>query len=120
MKYLLMTYFDESNASRITRPAMEKFMMEVGALTEELTRKGQLVDTRGLAPTTTATTVRVRNGKRMVTDGPFAETREALGGFFLIDVKSLDEAIEIAARLPSTRGGSTEIRPLAAWNPDLE
>ncbi|MEW5853813.1 MAG: YciI family protein [Myxococcota bacterium] len=117
MKYLLMTYFEERDASRITPAEMKKFMEEVSALTSELEKNGQLLDTHGLQPTSTATTVRVRNGKRMVTDGPFAETREALGGYFLIDVKTLDEAIDIAARLPSTRGGSTEIRPIATYSP---
>jgi hypothetical protein len=82
-------------------------------LGDELRAKGEMVGGDELAPTTTATTVRVSDGERLVTDGPFAETKEQLGGYFLVDVEDLDRAIEIAARIPAARLGSVEIRPIA-------
>ena len=86
--------------------------MESAQLTHELHASGQYLAAAPLHPTSTATSVRVRDGKRLVTDGPFAETREQLGGYFLIDAKDLDEAIGIAARIPGARLGTIEIRPV--------
>ena len=86
--------------------------METVELSEELTSRGQYVAGHPLYPASAATSVRVRNGKRLVTDGPFAETREQLGGYMLIDVKDLDEAIDIAGRVPGARWGTVEVRPV--------
>jgi hypothetical protein len=86
---------------------------EYGQLREELSAKGKFVGGNQLATTTMATSVRVREGKRVVTDGPFAETKEQLGGYFLVDATDLDEAIAIAARIPSARNGTIEVRPVA-------
>ena len=85
---------------------------EYGKLTEDLKKSGQLRAGDALQPTTTATTVRVRDGKRLTTDGPFAETKEQLGGYYLVEAKDLDEAIAIAARIPGARHGSIEVRPV--------
>jgi len=87
-----------------------------GALTQEMEQKGVLVAGDGLYPTATATTVRVRDGERDVTDGPFAETKEQLGGFYVLDVKDLDEAIEWAAKIPGSQVGSVEIRPVMVFD----
>jgi hypothetical protein len=87
-----------------------------GALTQEMQEKGVLVAGEGLYPTPTATTVRVRDGERSVTDGPFAETKEQLGGFYVLDCKDLDEAIEWAAKIPGAQFGSIEIRPVMVFD----
>jgi len=93
-------------------PEQQQLMAEYGQLTAQLKGSGQYVAGHRLHPVSSATSVRVRNGQRSVTDGPFAETREQLGGFYLIDAKNLDEAIEIAGRIPSARFGTIEIRPV--------
>ena len=97
MKYMLLIYFDEQTLSETEREAC---YVESTQLAQEIKSKGQYLAANPLHPTSTATSVRVRDGKRFVTDGPFAETREQLGGYFLIDAKDLDEAIGIAARIP--------------------
>jgi hypothetical protein len=112
MKYLLLIYADE-DAWESTDPEGRAAMYEeYGAVAAELTETGQLLGGDELAPTSSATTVRVADGERMVTDGPFAETKEQLGGYFLVDVPDLDAAIAIAARIPAARHGSIEVRPL--------
>jgi hypothetical protein len=109
MKYMLLIYTDEKVW---TEAEHEKCRAESTQLTHELNAKGQYLLAAPLHPVATATSVRVRNDKRMVTDGPFAETHEQLGGFYLIDAKDLDEAIAIAARIPPARKGTVEVRPV--------
>ncbi|MGI6454175.1 MAG: YciI family protein [bacterium] len=109
MKYMLLIY---STESVWTEEQREKCMAESTELCHELNRKGQYVGASPLHPVAMATSVKVREGKRLVTDGPFAETTEQLGGYYLIDVSGLDEAIEIAGRIPAARKGTVEIRPV--------
>jgi hypothetical protein len=112
MKYMLLCYDDEKAWENAGQPVHFAAMQEAVALTHELDRKGQYLMASPLQPTSTATSVRVRDGKPVISDGPFAETREVLGGFYLIDVANLDEAIKIAARHPGQRFGGVEIRPV--------
>jgi len=109
MKYMMLVYLDEQAMSESER---EHCYMESAQLTQQLNSSGQYLDASPLHPVSTATSVRVREGKRLVTDGPFAETREQLGGYYLIDAKDLDEAIRIAERIPPARFGTVEIRPV--------
>jgi hypothetical protein len=109
MKYMLLIYLDEQALSEAERTHCYK---ESAELAHQLKASGQYLGTAPLHPTSTATSVRMREGKQLVTDGPFAETREQLGGFFLIDAKNLDEAIGIASRIPGGRWGTVEIRPV--------
>jgi hypothetical protein len=109
MKYMLLIYLDENALSESER---EQCYKESAQFSHQLNASGQYVAAAPLHPISTATSVRVRDGKRLVTDGPFAETREQLGGFFLIDARDLDEAIGIAARIPAGRWGTVEIRPV--------
>jgi hypothetical protein len=112
VKYMLLCYDDEQAWERQGQNAMQEAMGEAVRLTHELDAKGQYILAAPLHAVSTATSVRVRDGKRVVTDGPFAETKEHLGGFYLIDAKDLDEAIGIAARHPGARLGTVEIRPV--------
>jgi hypothetical protein len=112
MKYMLLCYDDGPAWEQAGEAAHAAAIEEAVALTHELNAKGQYVMASPLQPTSTATSVRVREGQRLITDGPFAETREHLGGFYLIDARDLDEAIGIAARHPGARLGTVEIRPL--------
>jgi len=112
MKYLLLIYDEEQTWQALGEAAQQPIYGEYRQLIEELTSKGQFLAGSQLQPTSTATSIRVRDGKQMVTDGPFAETREQLGGYFLIEAKDLDEAISIAGRVPSARMGTIELRPL--------
>jgi hypothetical protein len=109
MKYLLLIYMDEQALNQAER---EHCYVESTQLAHELKSNGQFLATAPLQPTSTATSVRVRDGKTLVTDGPFSETREQLGGFFLVEAKDLDAAIGIAARIPGARVGAVEIRPV--------
>ena len=109
MKYMLLIYTDEHALSETER---QQCYAESRQLAHEIKASGQYLAANPLHPTSMATSVRVRNGKRLVTDGPFAETREQLGGYFLIDAKDLDQAIGIAARIPMARKGTVEIRPV--------
>ena len=109
MKYMLLIYADENAWTDAER---EKCYVESTQLAHALNSSGQFLGTSPLQPVSTATSVRVREGKPLVTDGPFAETREQLGGFFMIEAKNLDEAIGIAARIPGARKGTVEIRPV--------
>src|SRR5260370_28586490 len=108
MRYLLLVYLDEKALNETER---EECYKESTQLTHDLNATGKYLAAAPLHPVSTATSVRVRDGKRLVTDGPFAETREQLGGYFLIDAHDLDEAMGIAARLPGARKGTIEIRP---------
>lgn len=109
MKYLLLIYSDEKAWTDLER---EHCYRESKQLAHELNEKGQFLATSPLQGVATANSVRVRDGKRLVTDGPFAETREQLGGYFLIDVKDMDEAIAVAERIPGARKGTVEVRPV--------
>jgi hypothetical protein len=109
MKYLLLIYTEETAWKEGEREAC---FAESTRLTHELHAKKQYLGAAPLHPVATATSVRVRDGKRLVTDGPFAETREQLGGFFLIDAADLDEAIAVAGRIPGARKGTVEVRPV--------
>ena len=109
MKYLLLIYMDENAMSDTER---EHCYVESAQVAQDLHTKGQFVASAPLHPVATATSVRVRDGKSLVTDGPFAETREQLGGFYLVNAQDLDEAIAIATRIPGARVGTVEIRPI--------
>jgi hypothetical protein len=110
MKYMLLIYLDENSAPDET--AREHCYNESRQLAHELSSKGQFLGSNPLYPTSSATTVQVRDGKSLVTDGPFAETREQLGGYFLIEAENLDAAIGVAKRIPGARFGTVEIRPV--------
>ena len=112
MKFMLLCYDDERAWECEGKEALEQAMGEAVRLTHELHAKGQYLAASPLHPVSTATSIRVRGGQRLVTDGPFAETREVLGGYYLIDVNDVNEAIEIAARHPGARFGAVEIRPV--------
>ena len=109
MRYMMLVYLDEQALDETER---EQCYADSVQLTQELNSSGHYLAAAPLHPTSTATSVRVRDDKRLVTDGPFAETREQLGGYYLIDAKDLDEAIGIAARIPGARRGTIEIRPV--------
>jgi hypothetical protein len=109
MQYLLLIYSNEAQTASQDRNAL---MNDYRTFTQSIVQGGQFKAGDGLQPTSTATTVRVRDGKSLTTDGPFAETREQLGGYYLIEAKNLDEAITIAARVPSAKFGSIEVRPV--------
>lgn len=109
MKYMLLIYADEKVW---TEPEREQCYGESTELAHQLRSKGQYLSASPLQPVATATSVQVRNGRPLVTDGPFAETREQLGGYFMIEAKNLDEAIEIAGKIPGARKGTVEIRPV--------
>jgi hypothetical protein len=109
MRYMLLVYLDEQALDETER---ELCYGESVKLTQDLHSSGQYLDAAPLYPTSTATSVQVRDGRRLVTDGPFAETREQLGGYYMIDAKSLDEAIGIAERIPGARFGTVEVRPV--------
>jgi hypothetical protein len=109
MKYMLLIYSDPSAFN----PADgEKIMGEYMAFTQEILDSGEMVAGDPLQGSETATTVRLRNGKKATTDGPFAETKEVLGGYYVVDVKDLDRAIELAAKIPDARTGGIEVRPI--------
>ena len=109
MKYMLLIYADEQAWTESERQQCYKDSTDIA---HQLKANGQYVAASPLQPVATATSVRVRNGRPMVTDGPFAETREQLGGYFLIDARNLDEAIAIAGKIPGARKGTVEIRPV--------
>jgi hypothetical protein len=112
MQYLLLIYNNERNWTDASEADVSTLMGDYRAFTESIAKSGHYKGGNALQPTNTATTVRVRNGKRQTTDGPFAETREQLGGYYLVDAKDLDEAIGIAARIPGALTGGIEVRPI--------
>ncbi|MGH7531547.1 MAG: YciI family protein [Gemmatimonadales bacterium] len=116
MRYLCLIYEDQKQANDIPQAEMEKLIGEYNAYTESIKQSGNYLGGDALQPTSTATTVRVRNGKLSTTDGPFAETKEQLGGYYLIEARDLNEAIRLAARIPSARWGSVEVRPIMEFD----
>jgi hypothetical protein len=112
MKYLCLIYSDESQWARMSKAEIDALMGDYFTFTQDIQKSGHFVAGDELQPTQSATTVRVRNGKVSTTDGPFAETKEQLGGYYLINAKDLNDAIQVAARIPSAQGGSIEVRPL--------
>lgn len=112
MQYMLLIYADEADWESYSEEERRAIYAEYGKLNGELRAQGKLISGDELQPISTATTVRVRKGETLVSDGPFAETKEALGGYYLIDAESLDEAIEWAGKIPSARSGTIEIRPV--------
>lgn len=115
MKYLLLMYADESIGSKFSKEELQAAAKTWAEFRKEVAASGALISSNGVAPGTSATTVRVRNDKTLITDGPFAETHEQLGGYLLVDCQDLDEAIGWAEKIPTARYGSIEIRPL--WAP---
>ncbi len=112
MKYLLLIYHDEQSWDAITESERQQIYADYRKLRDELQKSDRFVTGSQLQPISTATSVRVRDGKELVTDGPFAETHEQLGGYFLVEAENLDEATSIAARIPSAKTGTIEVRPL--------
>src|SRR5450755_382557 len=112
MKYMLLIYDEEQKWATMSAGERQQMFMEYGKFTEDIKASGQYLDGAPLHPTSSASSVRLRDGNRMVTDGPFAETREQLGGYYLVNAKDLDEAIGLAARIPSARLGTIEVRPV--------
>jgi hypothetical protein len=112
MRYMLLIYGSEAAAAKASPADDAAMFKEYDVFTKELTARGTMKGGEALQPTGTATTVRVRNGKHATTDGPFAETKEQLGGYYIVDVKNLDEAIGAASMIPGAKVGSIEIRPI--------
>ena len=117
MKYLCLIFDEEKTFATMPKSQLDALMDEYRDFGESLRKTGHYVNGSQLAPTSSASTVRVRNGKMSVTDGPFAETKEQLGGYYLIEAADLNEALQIASRIPSARMGSIEVRPLIEGRP---
>jgi hypothetical protein len=116
MQYLLMIYQNEAEYAKNDAATSQKMLGEYQTFTQSIIQSGNFKAGDRLQPTTTATTVRVREGKTLTTDGPFAETREQLAGYYMVDAKDLDSAISIAARIPGAKIGSIEVRPIWVYN----
>ncbi len=116
MKYLCLIYDDEKKMGAMSKNEMDAFMGEYFSFTDGIRKSGHYLGGEALQPIQTATTVRIRNGKLSSTDGPFAETKEQLGGFYLIEARDLNDAIQVAARIPSARTGSVEVRPIMVFD----
>lgn len=116
MRYLCLIYDDERQMATMPKPEADAFMGEYFAFTEGIKASGHYVAGEALHPVSTATTLRTRHGKTTTTDGPFAETKEQLGGFYLIEAKDLNEALQVAAKIPSARTGSIEVRPVVDFS----
>ena len=115
MRYLCLIYDEEKKMAAMAKLESDAFMGEYFAFTEGIRKSGHFLAGEALQPVHTATTVRVRNGKLSTTDGPFAETKEQLGGFYLINAKDLNDAVQVAAKIPSARLGSVEVRPIMEY-----
>ena len=116
MKYLCLIYDEEKKMAAMTKTETDAIMGEYFAFTEGIRQNGQYLGGNALQPVHTATTVRVRSGKISTTDGPFAETKEQLGGYYLIEARDLNDAIQVASRIPSARAGSVEVRPIVEFD----
>jgi hypothetical protein len=112
MKYLCLIYSDQVQWAKMPKEEWEKVSAEYFAYTDSIQKSGHYLGGNALQPTNTATTVRLRNGKLSTTDGPFAETKEQLGGYYLVESKDLNEAIQLASKIPGARFGSIEVRPI--------
>jgi hypothetical protein len=112
MQYLLLIYQNEAEYDARPQAEVAQTMADYGTFTQGIVQSGHFKGGERLRPVSTATTVRIRNGKTVTTDGPFAETREQLGGYYMIEAKNLDEATAIAAKIPGARSGSVEVRPI--------
>jgi hypothetical protein len=115
MRYLCLIYDEEKKAAAMSKSDADAFMGEYFAFTEGIKKSGHYVGGEALQPVQTATTVRIRNGKMSTTDGPFAETKEQLGGYYLIEARDLNDALQVASKIPSARNGSVEVRPIQAF-----
>ena len=115
MKYLCLIYDDEKTIAAMSKTESDAFMGEYFAFTDAIKKSGHYIGGEALQPVQTATTVRIRKGKVSTTDGPFAETKEQLGGFYFIDARDLNDAIQIASKIPSARTGSVEVRPIVEF-----
>ena len=116
MKYLCLIYDDEKKAVTMSKGDLDALMTDYYAFTEDIKKSGHYLAGEALKPVQTATSVRLRNGKLSTTDGPFAETKEQLGGFYMIDAKDLNEAIQIASKIPSAKTGTIEVRPVEVFS----
>jgi hypothetical protein len=116
MKYLCLIYDEEKKLGAMSKGDSDSMMSEYGAFTEGIKKSGHYGAGEALQPVQTATTVRIRNGKVSTTDGPFAETKEQLGGFYLITARDLNDAIQVASKIPSARTGSIEVRPIMVFD----
>lgn len=116
MRYLCLIYDEEQKLNAMSKSESESFMGEYFAFTEGIRKSGHYLSGEALQPVQTSTTVRVRNGKVSITDGPFAETKEQLGGFYLINARDLNDAIHVASKIPSARLGSVEVRPVQEFD----
>jgi hypothetical protein len=116
MRYLCLIYDEETKVGSFSKAEADAFMGEYFAFTEDIKKSGHYVAGEALQPVATATSLRVRNGKTSTTDGPFAETKEQLGGFYMVEAKDLNEALQIAARIPSARYGTIEVRPVVDFS----
>ena len=116
MQYLLMIYSNEAEYAKMDAATGKKVVDEYGAFTQSIIQSGNFKAGDALQPTATATTVRVRDGKTLTTDGPFAETREQLAGYYLVEARDLDAALAMAARIPGAKTGSIEVRPIRVYN----
>src|ERR671931_188322 len=116
MKYVLLIYSDEKRWDNVSEEEQASIMQEYYEYSDEIDKAGAAVGGHALQPTNVTTAVRMRDGKQLVTDGPFVETKEQLGGFYIVDVDSLDEAIRWAAKIPSARFGTVEIRPVVVFD----
>ena len=117
MKYVCLIYDEEKKTAGMSKSESEAFMGDYFAFTEGIKKSGQYLGGEALHPINTATSVRIRNGKVSTTDGPFAETKEQLGGFYLVEAKDLNDAIPVAAKIPSARmGGTIEVRPVVDFS----
>jgi hypothetical protein len=117
MKYLCLIYDEEKKRGVMSKSESDILMGEYFAFTDEIRRSGHYVAGEALQSVQTATTVRVRNGNASTTDGPFAETKEQLGGYYLINARDLNDAVQVASKIPSARLGSIEVRPIKEFNP---
>ena len=117
MKYLCLIYDNEQNWSQYTKNQGDAMTAEYGTFTEDIKKSGHYLAGEALKPVQTATSVRLRNGKLSTTDGPFAETKEQLAGFYLLEARDLNEAIQMASRIPPAREGSIEVRPVRQLEP---
>src|SRR5688572_33261613 len=116
MRYLCLIYDEEKKVAAMSKGEQDAFMGEYFAFTEDVKKSGHYIGGEALKPVATATTVRVRSGKMSTTDGPFAETKEQLGGYYLIEAKDLNDAMQVASRIPSARLGCVEVRPIQEFS----